>query len=1487
MDQPPSAPALPAPRTWASQLDEALRTVHSLAPTNFRLLESRRANHCRETGSVPDWVFNAGPPVLIAAFDGPPDAGHLYNLWWHPERRVLEVADVDPTADLQATEDWAALLDALRVVYTKLPSLGRNRCADVALTDAAARCGYRPRPGSLPLAARATPLSVSDFERHAEPREGARLPRCGDCGYRACRCYDMLCEQEARLRLHRDLWDAGRPVDQTGHFFRPAQPQSRQGGYGCLANTTNTPSVPPNPLAMLLALQTLAGVWFPSAGLPAGSGTYCGTPSPLALLTAATAATCATSRGNPAGVSVNCNTMDSGEDDINEDIEADFAGGWFGDDPDDARRFADLPPVTTEAIRAELHRAAIGDVVEVIWRMSVSDVPDDVRMRVWYGRVVRQFGTTLRPSWEIEYYATQYGPLLADDDMTVTTERATLPVNPAQQREFQVLSLRLVKEPPPPIARPKPARPRASGGGGGDDGEESTSSDDEGIVPEHRGDSPAGQVSGYAYIEDAPQPLDLTLWPDVPTLPLESWPRTRDAVSGDDFLRFELLSLDDARARCPDIVWASVTNSVRKAHHSGLEDLRAFITDLDSDARRLPLDALLCFYLQKRRVDNKSKRRWRWSTVSRQASNVVAFMAALPVYCACGVAPVFSADVTRWPMFKALLTSSKREAVFQGAREPVAATNTDVTACVQRLRSTGDTQTAAVLLLCWFTAGRPGDVLQLLRDDISFTDGDRLTVRFRRSKVVKHIGEYVIHTRVPPAAAKIIMDAKARARSGGFLFPIANDKIRNKCITKLREALRSVRPELECRSLRRGTLQRLAKADATEEELLTFSRHTNAEQLRRYLGHGFVPHAAQRSAQGKAAALSEGFADMLGGDLDDAQRGAGAPIRLADWCHVTLDGHAIFSLNRSPELDARTKDRSHYRLHAKPEAAPGIDIPAVDAMADEASVPAAVRDGWHEDRRWLSDVTGLYAAVDWNGELRESTLSADEVGQLLAIGNVAAVSPEDAHKAKGTIFVFKTPEDAKARFRVIKHPKDFNDHYGPDTTRNRGNATRNSARESIIGAEGAIDFDLAAFFDQIPLDESATWYQVFKVRKAGLFRNLRKPMGGRHSTQTATSITRVLLAFPMPPGVTHHYATDNVRFTGPRAGVVDAAFTFALRCRRIRAALNDVDVSAPDHELRAAVQARFTTVDHDFLGEVATYGPNPTVRCRDKHVAKLAELYERIRCRDARCSELFGLYAMLLYMSSTLGIRLDTHLPTRLYFIELARVLARDVSLWEAPARGVALPGAFPAKDLEHWYHQAHANRPAHLFRAPPLDTVVFGDACVDGYAGILARRLAGGEWDVRLLQHRWDAAAKAGFALKDSVISEPLGAVRLLDESKNCTGVQHLRAVYVTDHEPFSYAHRKGYSPSPFYNARVGDLKDRHPAVELEWSAGSTMIADKYSRFLHDALLQEDRERAIDEANAILAARNAGRPCIVGTWEGASAAAAASTSPAGGPTRR
>ena len=50
-----------------------------------------------------------------------------------------------------------------------------------------------------------------------------------------------------------------------------------------------------------------------------------------------------------------------------------------------------------------------------------------------------------------------------------------------------------------------------------------------------------------------------------------------------------------------------------------------------------------------------------------------------------------------------------------------------------------------------------------------------------------------------------------------------------------------------------------------------------------------------------------------------------------------------------------------------------------------------------------------------------------------------------------------------------------------------------------------------------------------------------------------------------------------------------------------------------------------------------------------------------------------------------------------------------------------------------------------------------------------------------------------------------------------------------------------------------------------MEWSAGDTMVADKYSRFETTTLLPEDRALAIEKAKAILDARNKGRPCIVG----------------------
>ena len=68
-------------------------------------------------------------------------------------------------------------------------------------------------------------------------------------------------------------------------------------------------------------------------------------------------------------------TIDMADLAMEEDIENDFAGGAFGDDPEDARHFAERRPLTREEITEVLQPAADGENIEVVWRFSASDAP--------------------------------------------------------------------------------------------------------------------------------------------------------------------------------------------------------------------------------------------------------------------------------------------------------------------------------------------------------------------------------------------------------------------------------------------------------------------------------------------------------------------------------------------------------------------------------------------------------------------------------------------------------------------------------------------------------------------------------------------------------------------------------------------------------------------------------------------------------------------------------------------------------------------------------------------------------------------------------------------------------------------------------------------------------------------------------------------------------------------------------------------------------
>jgi hypothetical protein len=68
-------------------------------------------------------------------------------------------------------------------------------------------------------------------------------------------------------------------------------------------------------------------------------------------------------------------------------------------------------------------------------------------------------------------------------------------------------------------------------------------------------------------------------------------------------------------------------------------------------------------------------------------------------------------------------------------------------------------------------------------------------------------------------------------------------------------AIRRAGSDLNMRAMRRGSLQTLAQAGHTAEQLLAFSGHASVEMLKRYLDWGRLFGHEQQAGQAAAAAL--------------------------------------------------------------------------------------------------------------------------------------------------------------------------------------------------------------------------------------------------------------------------------------------------------------------------------------------------------------------------------------------------------------------------------------------------------------------------------------------------------------------------------------------------------------------------------------------------------------------------------------------------------
>jgi hypothetical protein len=202
---------------------------------------------------------------------------------------------------------------------------------------------------------------------------------------------------------------------------------------------------------------------------------------------------------------------------------------------------------------------------------------------------------------------------------------------------------------------------------------------------------------------------------------------------------------------------------------------------------------------------------------------------------------------------------------------------------------------------------------------------------------------------------------------------------------------------------------------------------------------------------------------------------------------------------------------------------------------------------------------------------------------------------------RGVVRVFTVTEWVKERRRPIFHPKFINDTLGKDTLQSMKLKTRAEIRDSVLGGAWTITLDFSSYFDQFKLHPDITSRLVFEHFKE-LYSLLVLPMGLRQAVECAQGCTWVLVSgLERKWKVIIDTLTDNVRFVGSREDIISAAYDFILRCRRVRAVLNEVNVETCTRDDLYAL----TTQEGDFLGENFCYRSG-RVRSTQKILEKVA-----------------------------------------------------------------------------------------------------------------------------------------------------------------------------------------------------------------------------------------------------------------------------------------
>jgi hypothetical protein len=159
----------------------------------------------------------------------------------------------------------------------------------------------------------------------------------------------------------------------------------------------------------------------------------------------------------------------------------------------------------------------------------------------------------------------------------------------------------------------------------------------------------------------------------------------------------------------------------------------------------------------------------------------------------------------------------------------------------------------SVLLIAWLHAARVGNVftVKVKESEIQRQPNNIHTwvITWTAAKTTPKIGAYTTHTAIPTGWLPEVLALSLSKAPDDYL---VHPHLEKAMVIDLRAALKSLNPQHDLRSLRRGSLTAMAKQGVDLETLLTYSGHRTVDMLLRYLQRGKV--LQQRVEKGALAA---------------------------------------------------------------------------------------------------------------------------------------------------------------------------------------------------------------------------------------------------------------------------------------------------------------------------------------------------------------------------------------------------------------------------------------------------------------------------------------------------------------------------------------------------------------------------------------------------------------------------------------------------------